>query len=438
MRKSRKHTATQGEGGEEGGFAGRESILSAGRGSDVYPWATAGPLSRMETLTARFHATRRRSVDLVAPLSPEDAQVQSMPDASPAKWHLAHTTWFFSTFLLGQEQPPGRPGWEVLYNSYYQTVGPQYPRPRRGLLTRPSLAEVLAWRREVDGAVDALLAADPHPDLLRVLEVGIQHEQQHQELLLTDILHAFSCNPLEPVYEPAAPASAPATDSGPPRWLEHAGGLVEVGHAGGGFAFDNEGPRHQVHLQPFALASRLLSCGEVLDFMADGGYLDPTLWMADGWAWVQAEGIRAPLHWREGEDGWQHFTLRGPQPVRREEPAAHLSWYEADALARWAGARLPTEEEWEAVAADPALAPGLEQLDDQLWQWTGSAYRPYPGYHPPPGAIGEYNGKFMSNQFVLRGGSCATPPGHTRTTYRNFFYPWQRWQFTGLRLARDP
>ena len=384
--------------------------------------------SERETgLGAVFHRTRALSEALAEPLSDADATIQSMPDASPAKWHLAHTTWFFETFLL-RDRLPGYelfdPAWPFLFNSYYEAEGPRHARAARGLLSRPSLAEVLAYRAHVDAAMQALL---PRPDLAPLIALGLAHEQQHQELLLTDIKHALWSNPLGPAYGPHQPLR-PGAGGDAGDWREHPGGIARIGHDGNGFAFDNEGPAHRVLLQPFALAERLVTNAEWDAFIADGGYRTPSLWLSDGWSWVQREGIAAPLYWREGE----HFTLSGWAARDPGAPVTHVSYYEADAFATWAGHRLPTEFEWEAIArADPA------GLFGERWQWTRSAYLPYPRYSPAAGAVGEYNGKFMSGQFVLRGSSCATPRGHSRASYRNFFYPHQRWQFTGLRLAKD-
>ncbi|WP_188236125.1 ergothioneine biosynthesis protein EgtB [Sphingopyxis sp. LK2115] len=408
----------------------------------------------IEVLTRRFAATRRLSLGLVAGLSDADASAQSMPDASPAKWHLAHTTWFFETFVLRDHVPnyalfDGR--FPYLFNSYYEAEGPRHARPHRGLLTRPSLDAVRAWRAHVDAAV-----ADALPGLsaaaLALVDLGIHHEQQHQELLLTDLKHLFAQNPLGPAaWENTAIAREVARFSAM-EWIEGKAGIATVGHAGEGFAFDCEGPRHEVLLAPHALANRPVTNGEWQQFIADGGYRTPALWLSDGWAWVQAEGVDAPAYWREE----QYFTLSGWQDIDPAAPVTHISFFEADAFASWAGARLPTEFEWEAAATalDPgggdqldAAGPvrpapasgdtGLQQMFGSVWEWTGSAYRPYPGFRAAPGAVGEYNGKFMSGQFVLRGGSCATPRGHCRASYRNFFYPHQRWQFTGLRLAKD-
>jgi ergothioneine biosynthesis protein EgtB len=387
---------------------------------------------------ARYPAIRARTAQLAAPLSPEDCQAQSMPDASPVKWHLAHTTWFFETFVLlprvAAYQSPN-PAFKVLYNSYYQAVGEQHPRSERGLVTRPSLAEVLDYRRHVDAAMQALLDTPLDEALAGLVELGLNHEQQHQELLLTDLLHLLSCNPLAPVYDARAPRTeSHCSDTG---WAAFSGGAVAIGAAADArFIFDNEGPRHTVWLQPYAMARRLVTQGEWLAFMRAGGYDDPGVWLSDGWDWVQRERIRAPLYWRrDGRDEqapWRRFTLQGLLPLDEAAPVAHLSQYEADAYARWAGARLPTEAEWEHAAGADALAQ-----EGQLWEWTSSAYAAYPGYRPVSGAVGEYNGKFMSNQYVLRGGSRATPRGHARRSYRNFFRADKRWQFMGLRLARD-
>jgi len=408
-------------------------------------------------LAERFASVRAASERLAEPLSPEDCTVQSMPDASPVKWHLAHTSWYFETFVL--EALPGfRPfdaHFRVLFNSYYNAVGEQFARPQRGLLSRPSLDTVVAYRRHVDERVRAWLedGAPGDPALAAVLVLGIEHEQQHQELMLTDCKHLLSMNPMRPAYRKL---SAPARCAEAPlRWCHFDAGLCEIGHAGSGFAFDNETPRHRVHLEAFELASRPVTNGEYLAFMEDGGYVRPEYWLADGWATVQREGWRAPLYWEPRPGGWRTATLGGLRDVREEEPVCHVSFYEADAHARWAGARLPSEAEWERAAAGrpvagnlretdllhPAAAPAGEPIPTQLfgdvWEWTRSAYAAYPGFRPPEGALGEYNGKFMSNQMVLRGGSCLTPGAHLRASYRNFFYPDARWQMAGLRLARD-
>ncbi len=381
----------------------------------------------------RFAAVRRHTEYLAARLSPEDQCVQSMPDASPTKWHRAHTTWFFEEFVLVPHLSgyiPFRPDFRYLFNSYYEAVGARHPRPIRGLLTRPATSEVADYRAHVDAAMSRLLA-EPPPGVPDLVELGLQHEQQHQELLMTDMVHAFSLNPLYPAMLPEW--QEPQGVSGPTRFVDCPAGLVWVGHDGAGFAFDSEGPRHQTFLAPFRLATRLVRNREWLDFMADGGYRSVSLWMSDGWATVQAEGWRAPMHWHEREGGWHIMGPGGLTALDPDAPVRHVSWYEADAFARWSGARLPTEAEFEAGVT----APGIEEVTGIVWQWTASAYLPYPGFHPVEGAIGEYNGKFMINQMVLRGGSLATPPGHARPTYRNFFNPDRRWQFTGLRLARD-
>jgi ergothioneine biosynthesis protein EgtB len=417
-------------------------------------------------LAARYAQVRAQTLALAAPLSEADAQAQSMPDASPAKWHLAHVTWFFETFVLERFEPGFRPhdaAFRVLFNSYYQGVGAQHPRPQRGLVTRPDLAAVKAYRAAVDQRMQALLRAGLPGDAAALVELGLQHEQQHQELLLTDLLHLFSLNPLAPVYRPGWPLAAVAPVA--LEWVAQPGGLVEIGHAGEGFAFDNEGPRHRVFLRPYALANRLTTNGEWQAFIADGGYRDPRWWLAAGWDWVRANGIEAPLYWRHGDSGWQCFTLHGQVPVDAHSPVTHISLYEADAYARWLGTqrgealRLPTEAEWEHAAAGlgaAALAaanfvesqalhpvpvaqrqPGLQQMYGDVWEWTSSSYLPYPGFQAWEGAVGEYNGKFMVNQTVLRGGSCATPRSHMRASYRNFFPAEARWQFNGLRLALD-
>jgi ergothioneine biosynthesis protein EgtB len=408
----------------------------------------------------RYAAVRTDTLDLTQPLSAEDQQVQSMPDVSPTKWHLAHVSWFFETFLLGPALPDYQPFHKLygfLYNSYYETVGPRWSRPERGLLSRPSLDEVLAYHRHVDDAMARLIATAPAErwgDLEPLVELGLHHEQQHQELILMDIKHVLSLNPLSPAYA-EAPAGKPSEAASPMQWLLFDGGLVEIGHDGSGFAFDNEGPRHRLWLEPFQLASRLSTCGEYLAFVQDGGYSRPELWLSEGWATVQREGWRAPLYWREDDvGGFSLFTLHGERALDPAEPVAHLSFYEADAFARWSGRRLPTEAEWESAVvtaakavsslSGPAFHPrpaapisGLQQTSSELWQWTASAYGPYPRYRPAKGAIGEYNGKFMSGQMVLRGGCVATPEGHPRPTYRNFFPPAARWAFSGVRLADD-
>ena len=407
-------------------------------------------LPAAEALRELFEAVRAHSLELAAPLSAEDQCIQSMPDASPTKWHLAHTTWFFETVLLQPHASGYRafdPRFHYLFNSYYEALGPRHPRPQRGLLTRPSLDEVHQYRRHVDRAVLALLERAGEADwaaIEPILTLGLHHEQQHQELIVTDILHALWCNPLLPACRaPGGPGLRLASTPPPLNWLARPGGVAEVGHAQGGFAFDNELPRHQVLLRPHAIADRLVNCGEFAQFVADGGYQRPELWLSDGWAVVQAQGWRAPAYWLAADDprlahegvpgGWQVFGLQGVRPLDPEAPVAQLSFFEAAAYAEWAGARLPTEFEWEA-AHD---VPGITQMSGQVWQWTRSSYDPYPGFRPLAGVAAEYNGKFMVGQLVLRGGSVATPPGHTRPSYRNFFPPAARWQFSGLRLAKD-
>jgi ergothioneine biosynthesis protein EgtB len=397
-----------------------------------------------ERIAARFMEVRAHSLALAASLSAEDQCVQSMPDASPAKWHLAHTSWFFEAVVLGghaQDWQPFDPRFAHLFNSYYESLGPRHPRPQRGLLTRPSLAEVHAYREHVDAAMLIFIREAPGLEAAAPLvELGLQHEQQHQELILTDILHAFWCNPLLPAYKPAEAQPLHLAVATPETaWIDMPGGPAQIGHAGDGFAFDNEAPRHAVLLAPYRIADRLVTCGEYAQFIADGGYERPALWLSDGWAAVQAGGWKAPAYWiapgdpRASASHWQVFGLHGVRPLDAAAPVAHLSFYEAAAYAEWAGARLPTEAEWEAALDAPRIA----QMTGHLWQWTRSAYEPYPGFRPFAGAVGEYNGKFMVNQIVLRGGSSATPPGHERPTYRNFFPPAARWQFSGLRLAKD-
>lgn len=381
---------------------------------------------------ARYREVRAASLALTAPLSAEDCQLQSMPDASPAKWHLAHATWFFETFLLLPHLPdyrPFHPDFAVLFNSYYVRVGARQVRAERGLLSRPSLDEVHAYRMYVDAEVERLVGEVSGSVWQELLELGLQHEQQHQELILMDIQHAFSRNPLEPVYRARADTTCAA---GLVEWVRVPGGLHAVGHEGSGFAFDNEGPRHKVWVEPFSIANRLVTNAEYLGFMEDGGYRRPELWLSDGWDAVEADGWTAPLYWRSEDGIWTRFSLSGRRELPPDEPVLHVSYYEADAYTRWAGCRLPTEVEWEAAAR---LA-GLRQLDEVAWQWTASPYVAYPGFVASESAIGEYNGKFMVNQFVLRGGSLATPMGHARLTYRNFFPPPARWAFSGIRLAR--
>ena len=385
------------------------------------------PLAQGE-LAERFPSIRRATESLAAGLSAEDCALQSMPDASPVKWHFAHTTWFFETFVLERHDAAHRPfdpAFRYLFNSYYNGVGEQYPRPHRGLLSRPGLDDVLRYRAHVDERMRALLAGQTlTSEALGLIELGLHHEQQHQELIVTDALHLLSLNPLAPAWRAGRPETAVAAGL---QWQNHAGGEAEIGHNGAGFAFDNEMPRHRVLLEPFELASRAATNAEYLAFVQDGGYRKPDLWLSEGWACAQAQRWEAPLYWRRQDDGWMEFTLHGLQPLDVNASAVHLSHFEADAFARWSHARLPTEFELEAAGG--AFA--------DVWQWTSSSYGPYPGYRPAPGAVGEYNGKFMSNQYVLRGGSSATPPGHLRASYRNFFPSAARWQFSGVRLARD-
>ncbi len=452
--------------------------------------------SDLPRMAQRYLQVRAQTLALAAPLSDADCQVQSMPDASPTKWHLAHVTWFFETFVLERFEPgfaPFHPAFRVLFNSYYQTVGAQHPRPQRGLITRPDMADIRAYRAQVDERVARLLhhlsPSNPHTaEVLSVMELGLQHEQQHQELLLTDIKHLLSCNPIWPTYLPACspidlPAESPVyppvhsparhptphasvADATPLAWVNFEAALANVGHAGTGFAFDNECPRHPAWVQPFTLANRLITHGEWLAFVADGGYTHPQWWMSAGWEWVCANRVTAPQYWLPtGNGGWTTFTLHGRVPIDPHTPMVHVNWFEADACARWLGhqqglpLRLPTEAEWEHAANCQAThwaehgnflesgalhpvplasrAQGLAQMGGDAWEWTGSSYLPHPGYQPWAGAVGEYNGKFMVNQMVLKGGSCATPRAHIRASYRNFFPTDARWQFTGVRLARS-
>ena len=414
-----------------------------------------------ESLAKSFRAIRAQTEHLCEPLLPEDFLLQAMPDASPAKWHLAHTTWFYEAFLLPEASPGYRPVREdvhFLFNSYYNAIGDRVARDKRGLMSRPSIDEVRLYRDEVNRRVlDAILGFDR--DALHrlgpIVELGLNHEEQHQELLLTDLKVAFGWNPTRPVYRESA--DSPPSDTIPLTWIEGGGEVAEVGHAGSGFAFDNETPRHRVFLEPFAIASRLATNAEYLAFMDEGGYQRPEFWLSDGWAARNANGWVAPMYW-EGKGGaWRTFTLGGMKPVVDSEPVAHLSFYEADAFARWSGARLPTEAEWETVARGVPIEPAgflesgrlhpspartgnpkvASQMFGDVWEWTASPYVAYPGYRPAAGALGEYNGKFMCNQMVLRGGSCATSIRHVRPTYRNFFPPSSRWQFSGVRLGRD-
>jgi len=425
-------------------------------------------LLEARALRERFLEVRRRTEDLAAPLSPEDAQVQSMGDVSPTKWHLAHTSWFFETFLLrayDSGYSPFDPDFHYLFNSYYEGEGPRQPRPERGLISRPGLERVGAYRSWVTerlaGRLDALAAREDWPAIAGLIELGCHHEEQHQELILTDIKHVLAQNALGPAY--AEPYPKPVASAPEMAWQAFAEGLVEIGHPGGSFAFDNETPRHKRYVYPFALASRPVTNGEFLAFIEDGGYERAELWLAEGWDWIRANARAAPLYWEKAEDGWHVFTLYGRQPINLSEPVCHLTLYEADAFAAWAGARLPREEELELALATEGssarvndlgtgrLQPAVAQADDQpnesshrllqlfgdVWEWTASAYAAYPGYRPAEGTVGEYNGKFMCNQYVLRGGSCLTPPGHIRATYRNFFPASAQWQMTGLRLAKD-
>ncbi len=436
--------------------------------------------SLAQELVEAYLTVRNETECRVAPLTAEDQLIQSMPDASPAKWHLAHVTWFFETFVLEAFEAgfrPFHPAFRSLFNSYYNAVGDKHPRAQRGLVTRPGLAEVLDYRAQVDARMQALLASagrggEISPALAALVELGLQHEQQHQELLLTDLKHLLSCNPLLPVYQPGWPLAPVAAV--PLSWVAQGDGLVEIGLTAGdradAFSFDNESPRHPTFLRPHALANRLVTHGEWADFVADGGYRDPRWWLSAGWDWVQAQGITAPLYWQadtQRAGRWHCYTLHGLAPLDPHTPVTHLSLYEADAYARWRsasdsgcrGARLPTEAEWEHAAAAAeatslaqgnfvesralhpmpvsADAPGLVQLFGDCWEWTASSYSPYPGYRPWAGAVGEYNGKFMLDQSVLRGGSCASPRSHLRASYRNFFPASARWQFSGLRLACD-
>jgi ergothioneine biosynthesis protein EgtB len=443
----------------------------APRTDDTTPRISSGdgPTGRPFRLHAAYEEARTFTDVLAAPLSPEDQTVQSMPEVSPTKWHRGHTSWFFETFLLSTQLAGYdlfHPAFGYIFNSYYESLGARHPRPERGHLSRPGVTEVAKYRAHVDDAMRVLLDTALPARLLDLVELGINHEQQHQELLLMDIKHVLSCNVLSPAYAPRPQApqrtdgrtarqASPDGPSGGPAtlgWIEHGGGPVEVGDAGEGFAFDNEGPRHVVHLVPFALADRLVTCAEWRAFVDDGGYSRPELWLSDGWAAVQQHGWRSPLYWEGSEGDGTVFTLWGPQPLEPGAPVAHVSYYEADAFARWSGARLPTESEWEAVAACSGTAAAATHalhpspscsgsthlgLFGSVWQWTSSSYDAYPGFRPAAGAVGEYNGKFMVNQQVLRGSACVTPAGHARVTYRNFFPASARWAFSGVRLAKD-
>ena len=425
------------------------------------PQIIAGDIQVAGSIESRLFETRRLSLELAEPLSAEDMTVQAMDDASPTKWHLAHVTWFFETFILTKHLPGYQAfddSFNYCFNSYYESQGPRQPRPRRGVLTRPSSERVRAYRAHVDEALTKLFAKgiSATSQIARLVEVGTNHEQQHQELLLTDILALFAANPLRPAYRPRQGDANSATPEAI-RWLEFAGGIAKIGHDGKGYAWDNEMPRHDALVQPFRLADRLVTNAEWLEFMADGGYRAASLWLADGWGLLNREGWQAPLYWHEHDGTWLAMSLNGLNAIEPAAPVAHVSYYEADAFARWAGKRLPTEFEWELAAqglpiagntlatkalrplpADGSAGDGKPcQMFGDAWEWTQSAYLPYPGYRPLAGALGEYNGKFMVSQQVLRGGSCATPAGHTRASYRNFFYPHQRWQFMGLRLASE-
>jgi ergothioneine biosynthesis protein EgtB len=421
---------------------------------------TASPAAlcaERSALERRYREVRAATVALAFPLSDADATVQSMPDASPAKWHLAHTTWFFESMVLTADSSNYKAfdeRFNFLFNSYYESVGARQPRALRGLLTRPTLGEVLAYREYVDSAIAQLLQRTPADSVLKVIELGCHHEQQHQELLLTDILHLFAQNPLRPAYRESAPLPVELIDR-LQAYRGFPGGLVDIGHQGTGFAFDCEGPRHTVRIEPYRLSDRLVTNGEWAEFIADGGYRNPLLWLSDGWATVRSEAWSAPLYWEARDGEFWSMTLRGAQSIDPDAPVTHVSYFEADAFATWASRRLPTEAEWEAAAQTvavtgnfvnsgrlrprpaPQVTGELRQMFGDVWEWTRSAFMPYPRFRPMEGALGEYNGKFMSGQFVLRGGSCVTPEDHVRATYRNFFAPNARWQFSGLRLAED-
>ena len=429
------------------------------------PSSSRAGIAASPEVAQRFGAVRSRTLALARPLSEEDCCAQSMPDASPVKWHLAHTTWFFETFILEQHEPgfrPFDPAFRVLFNSYYNGVGDKHPRAQRGMLTRPALSTVIAYRRNVDERMQVLLH---HPGeaaaVQELVELGLQHEHQHQELILTDVKHLLSLNPLKPAYversEGTMPRrvgnASPAEAALEPAWIAFEGGVVSIGSADG-FCFDNELPRHEILLRPYLLGSRLVTNQEFLAFIDSGAYAEPSLWLSEGWDWIRANGIVHPAYWMERDGVRGEFSLSGMRGLNPTEPVSHVSYFEADAFARWSGARLPTEAEWEHAAAGcaiqghfaeardfhprPSSQAGLDQMYGDVWEWTASSYAPYPGYRPAAGTIGEYNGKFMVNQYVLRGGSCATPQDHIRASYRNFFPANARWQFSGIRLARDP
>lgn len=400
-----------------------------------------------EYWATHYLSIRQHSEALCAPLRTEDYVVQSMADVSPAKWHLAHTTWFFEEFVLKphcSNYLEFDPQFAFLFNSYYVAMGERHSRAERGLLSRPSVSQIMNYRQHVDGALASWLGELDHPRLAEItplITLGLNHEQQHQELMLMDIKHVFSCNPLYPIYRDRQTKAAECLTL---EWLEHPGGITLSGaDPSDGFCFDNETPRHQTLLQPFAISNRLVSNADWLSFINDGGYQQHALWLSDGWAWLDEQQITAPLYWRQQQGEWLEFGLQGLQPLDPNAPVCHISFYEAEAYATWAGARLPTEFEWEAAAPSPADEPAnitatnCHAWYSQVWQWTRSAYSPYPGFKPLAGALGEYNGKFMNNQYALRGSACVTPPAHTRQTYRNFFYPHMRWQFAGLRIAKD-
>jgi len=411
----------------------------------------------MEGLLQSYREVRDQSLAITAPLEVEDYTVQSMDDASPPKWHLAHTTWFFETFLLEPYEKgfkPHHPRFRVLFNSYYQSVGAQHARPQRGILSRPSIQEIRAYRAAVDERMSALLGRTDDPEILHRVTIGLHHEQQHQELLLMDIKHNLWANPLRPTYRADLTAGPADINASPHAWHSFEGGQVAIGHSGAGFCFDNEAPRHDVLVRPFELACRPVTSGEWLEFMLDGGYERPELWLSDGWSRAADNRWKAPLYWEHLDGAWHVFTLGGQRPLCLTEPVVHVSYYEANAFAGWRNARLPTECEWELAASKETItgnfvetgnlhpvhaasdAHTLQQLYGDVWEHTASPYVGYPGYKIPKGALGEYNGKFMCGQWVQRGGSCVTPKRHIRATYRNFFYPWQRWNFQGLRLAR--